>query len=219
MDLSRLEQILDCAPFVRIVVIGDLMLDEFVWGKVGRISPEAPVPVVEVTGESFYPGGAANVARNLREFVKSVAAIGMLGKDRSGQQLRELLTAQNIDTSNAVEDERFSTIVKTRIIALHQQVVRVDREKIVSPSPEQIAKVVAAVRDTIQKTDAIVFEDYGKGFVTTELVSEIARYARAAGKIVAADPNPRHWVDWRGLTVVKPNRAEAFLASGIPWRE
>ena len=219
MDLSRLEQILDRAPSMRIMVIGDLMLDEFVWGKVGRISPEAPVPVVEVTGESFYPGGAANVARNLREFVEHVAVIGMLGKDRSGQQLRELLTAQNINTSNAVEDETFSTIVKTRIIALHQQVVRVDREKIVSPSADQIAKVVAAIRNAIQKTDAIIFEDYGKGFVTTELVSEIARQARAAGKIVAADPNPRHSVDWRGVTVVKPNRAEAFLGSGVPWRE
>jgi D-beta-D-heptose 7-phosphate kinase/D-beta-D-heptose 1-phosphate adenosyltransferase len=219
MDLSRLEQILDRAPSMRITVIGDLMLDEFVWGKVGRISPEAPVPVVEVTGESFYPGGAANVARNLREFVHGVAVIGMLGKDRSGQQLRELLTAQNIDTSNAIEDETLSTIVKTRIIALHQQVVRVDREKIVSPSPEQIAKVVAAVRNTIQKTDAIIFEDYGKGFVTTELVSQIAQDARAAGKIVAADPNSRHSVDWRGVTVVKPNRAEAFLGSGAPWRE
>ena len=195
MDLSRLEQILDRAPSMRIVVIGDLMLDEFVWGKVGRISPEAPVPVVEVTGESFYPGGAANVARNLREFVKGVAVIGMLGKDRSGQQLRELLTAQNIDTSNAIADENLSTIVKTRIIALHQQVVRVDREKIVSPSPEQIAKVVTAIRNTIQKTDAIIFEDYGKGFITTELVSQIAREARAAGKIVAADPNPQHSVD------------------------
>ena len=219
MDLTRLEQILARAPSMRILVIGDLMLDEFVWGKVGRISPEAPVPVVEVTGESFYPGGAANVARNLREFVKGVAVIGMLGKDRSGQQLRELLTAQNIDTYNAVEDEGFSTIVKTRIIALHQQVVRVDREKIVSPSPEQIARVVAAVRDAIQKADAIIFEDYGKGFITTELVTEIAREARAAGKIVAADPNPRHSVDWRGVTVVKPNRAEAFLGSGVPWRE
>jgi D-beta-D-heptose 7-phosphate kinase/D-beta-D-heptose 1-phosphate adenosyltransferase len=219
MDLSRLEQILGRASSMRITVIGDLMLDEFVWGKVGRISPEAPVPVVEVTGESFYPGGAANVARNLREFVQGVAVIGMLGKDRSGQQLRELLTAQNIDTSNAIEDETSSTIVKTRIIALHQQVVRVDREKIVSPSPEQIAKVVAAVRNAIQKTDAIIFEDYGKGFVTTELVSQIAREARAAGKLVAADPNPRHSVDWRGVTVVKPNRAEAFLASSIPWRE
>ena len=219
MDLSRLEQILHRAPSMRITVIGDLMLDEFVWGKVGRISPEAPVPVVEVTGESFYPGGAANVARNLHEFVENVAVIGMLGKDRSGRQLRELLTAQNIDTSNAVADENLSTIVKTRIIALHQQVVRVDREKIVSLSPEQIAKVAAAVRNAIQKTDAIIFEDYGKGFVTTELVSQITREVRAVGKIVAADPNPRHSVDWRGVTVIKPNRAEAFLGSGVPWRE
>jgi D-glycero-beta-D-manno-heptose-7-phosphate kinase len=219
MDLNRLEHILDRAPSKRITVIGDLMLDEFVWGKVGRISPEAPVPVVEVTGESFYPGGAANVARNLREFVDRVSVIGMLGKDRSGQQLRELLDAQNIDTSNAVEDETSCTIVKTRIIALHQQVVRVDRERIVSPSAAQIAKIVSAVRKSVPQTDAIVFEDYGKGFVTTELVSQIAREARAAGKIVAADPNPRHVVDWHGVTVIKPNRAEALLAAGIPGRD
>src|SRR5438309_11805131 len=137
MNLNRLKTLLRSAPSMRIMVIGDLMLDEFVWGKVGRISPEAPVPVVEVTGESFYPGGAANVARNLREFIEHVAVIGMLGKDRSGRQLRALLTAQNIDTSNAVEDQTWNTIVKTRIIALHQQVVRVDREKIVAPSAAQ----------------------------------------------------------------------------------
>jgi D-glycero-beta-D-manno-heptose-7-phosphate kinase len=219
MDLNLLERILDHAAGRRITVIGDLMLDEFVWGKVGRISPEAPVPVVEVTGESFYPGGAANVARNLREFVDHVAVIGMLGKDRSAGQLRELLAAQNIDTSSVIEDESFCTIVKTRIIALHQQVVRVDREKIVAPSAAQIPKVIAAVRNSIRETDAIIFEDYGKGFVTTELVAQIAREARTAGKIVAADPNPRHSVDWRGVTVVKPNRAEAFLAAGIPWRD
>ena len=219
MNLTRLEQILDHAASRRIIVIGDLMLDEFVWGKVGRISPEAPVPVVEVTGESFYPGGAANVARNLREFIDQVSVIGMLGKDRSGRHLRELLTAQRIDTSDAVEDESFSTIVKTRIIALHQQVVRVDREKIVAPSAAQIPKVIAAVRKNIRETDAIIFEDYGKGFVTSELVAQIAHEARAAGKIVAADPNPRHLVDWRGVTVVKPNRAEAFLAADVPWRE
>ena len=156
MNLTRLERILDRAPSKRIMVIGDLMLDEFVWGKVGRISPEAPVPVVEVTGESFYPGGAANVARNLREFVDHVAVIGLLGKDRSGQHIPE--------------------------------------------------------------TDAIIFEDYGKGFLTTELVSQITRDVRSTGKIVSADPNP-HLVDWRGVTVVKPNRAEAFLAAGVPWRE
>ena len=219
MNLDRLKQILDRAASRRITVIGDLMLDEFVWGKVGRISPEAPVPVVEVTGESFYAGGAANVARNLREFVDRVAVIGMLGKDRSGRQLRKLLAEQNIDTSNAIEDESFCTIVKTRIIALHQQVVRVDREKFAIPSKAHIAKAVAAVRESLKETDAIIFEDYGKGFVTTELVGEIVREAAIAKKIVAADPNPRHSVDWRGVTVVKPNRAEAFLAAGIPWRD
>ena len=194
MDLTRLQRILDRASSKRIMVIGDLMLDEFVWGKVGRISPEAPVPVVEVTGESFYPGGAANVARNLRELVDHVAIIGLLGKDRR-------------------------TIVKTRIIARHQQVVRVDRERSAGLSAAQITQVVASVRKNIPETDAIIFEDYGKGFLTTELVSQIAHEACTAGKIVAADPNPRHSVDWRGATVVKPNRAEAFLAAGIPWRD
>ena len=219
MDLTRLQAILDRAPSKRIMVIGDLMLDEFVWGKVGRISPEAPVPVVEMTGESFYPGGAANVARNLREFVDHVAIIGLLGKDRSGQQLREILAEGKIDVSDAVEEEAFRTTVKTRIIARQQQVVRVDREQFAKPSSAQIAKVVAAVRKSIPETDAIIFEDYGKGFLTNELVSQIARDARAEGKIVAADPNPRHSVDWRGVTVVKPNRAEAFHAAGVPWRE
>jgi rfaE bifunctional protein kinase chain/domain len=215
MDLTRLEQILDRASSRRITVIGDLMLDEFVWGKVGRISPEAPVPVVEVTGESFYPGGAANVARNLREFVDRVAIIGLLGKDRSGQQLRELLSEQKIDTSNAVEEATFHTIVKTRIIARHQQVVRVDRERFVGPSTPQIEEVVAAIRKNIPEIDAVIFEDYGKGFLSTELVSQIADAARSARKIVAADPNPRDLVEWRGLTVIKPNRAEAFHAAGI----
>ena len=219
MNLPHLEHILDRAFSKRIVVIGDLMLDEFVWGKVGRISPEATVPVVEVTGESFYPGGAANVARNLREFVDHVALIGLLGKDRSGQQLLQLLAEQKINTSDTIEEETFHTIVKTRIIARQQQVVRVDREQFAGPSPAHIRKIVVAVRENLPHIDAIIFEDYGKGFLTTELVSEIANNARAQGKIVAADPNPRHSVDWRGVTAVKPNRAEAFLAAGIPWRD
>jgi rfaE bifunctional protein kinase chain/domain len=219
MNLTRLQWILDRASSKRIVVIGDLMLDEFVWGKVGRISPEAPVPVVEVTGESFYPGGAANVARNLREFVDYIAVIGLFGKDRSGRQLRELLAGQNIDTSDAIEDETFHTIVKTRIIARHQQVVRVDREQFARLSPGQIEQVVGAVRKNLSQTDAIIFEDYGKGFLTTDLVSPIARDAREKGKLIVADPNPRNSIGWRGVTVVKPNRAEAFLAAGIPWRD
>ena len=216
---ERVRQILATAKKTRVVVIGDVMLDQFIWGSVARISPEAPVPVVEVTGESCYPGGAANVARNLREFVPHVDLIGLLGKDRSGQQLRALLASQQIDTSQAVEEKTFHTIIKTRIIARHQQVVRVDRERFIGPTAAQISKTVTAVRKNLPRLDAIIFEDYGKGFLTTELVSQIVAAARAQDKLVAADPNPRHFADWRGVTVVKPNRAEAFLAAGIPWRD
>src|SRR3954470_19594584 len=137
MTPARLDAILKEATKKRLLVIGDLMLDEFVWGKVGRISPEAPVPVVEVTGESFYPGGAANVARNLREFIGETSVIGLLGADRGGRQLRELLEECKIDTASIVEDSDFSTIVKTRIIARQQQVVRVDRERVQTPSAAQ----------------------------------------------------------------------------------
>ncbi len=219
MTPKRLAEIIERAASRRFLVIGDLMLDEFVWGKVGRISPEAPVPVVEVTSESFYPGGAANVARNLREFCDQVAVIGLLGKDPGGQRLRALLAQEKIETVDSVEDPGFHTTVKTRIIARHQQVVRVDRERIAGPSPQQIEEVIASVRKKLPAIDAIIFEDYGKGFLSSELVARVTAEARAAGKIVAADPNPRHAIDWLGMTVVKPNRFEAFLAAGIPWRD
>ena len=219
MDLERLRLILDRAPTKRILVIGDLMLDEFVWGKVGRISPEAPVPVVHVTDETFFPGGAANVARNLREFVDRVSVIGLIGKDRSGEQLRELLGKGKIDVSDSIEDGNFPTIVKTRIIARNQQVVRVDREKIAALSTKQVSQVVAAVQKRLKDFDAIIFEDYGKGLLTADLVAQIARDARAAKKIVTADPNPHNRIDWSGVTAVKPNRSEAFLAAGVPDRD
>ena len=215
MTSERLEEILDRAGSQRLLVIGDLMLDEFVWGKVGRISPEAPVPVVEVTGESFYPGGAANVARNLREFTGHVSVLGAVGKDPSGQRLRDLLAEQNIQLLSSAETPGFSTIVKTRIIARHQQVVRVDRERVSGLSPKEVAKAAAAVRDKLSDVDALIFEDYGKGFIVADLVSQIARDAKAAGKIVTADPNSRNPIDWSGMTAVKPNRSEAFLAAGI----
>jgi D-beta-D-heptose 7-phosphate kinase/D-beta-D-heptose 1-phosphate adenosyltransferase len=219
MTPQRLEEILSRAASKRLLVIGDLMLDEFVWGKVGRISPEAPVPVVEVTGESFYPGGAANVARNLREFVDRTSVIGMIGSDRGGHQLRELLREDNIDTDDAIESPEFRTIVKTRIIARQQQVVRVDRERISAPDASQVTRVVESVRAHLTGVDAIIFEDYGKGFLTGELVRQVSDLAHQAGKIVAADPNPRHPIPWRNVTAVKPNRSEAFLAAGIPWSD
>jgi D-beta-D-heptose 7-phosphate kinase/D-beta-D-heptose 1-phosphate adenosyltransferase len=219
MNTRRLKEILSKAKGKRILVIGDLMLDEFVWGKVGRISPEAPVPVVEVTGESFYPGGAANVARNLREFIGSVAVIGLIGSDRGGRQLRELLAEQKIDMADAVEDSSFPTIVKTRIIARNQQIVRVDREQPRSPTPAHVSEIVRNVRRRLAKTDAIIFEDYGKGFLSAELVRQVCQEALGAGKMVTGDPNPHHPIEWKNVTAVKPNRNEAFLAAGIPWND
>jgi len=216
MKARRLNEILEQARSKRLLVIGDLMLDEFVWGKVGRISPEAPVPVVEVSSESFYPGGAANVARNLREFVDHVAVIGLIGSDRGGRQLLDLLAAKKIDTTDTIEDPDFRTIVKTRIIARNQQIVRVDREQVRSPSPAQVARIAENVRQRLAQTDGIILEDYGKGLLNADLVRQISDDAVAAGKIISADPNPRHPIEWKNVTVVAPNRNEAFLAAGLP---
>ena len=216
MKPERLREILSQTAGKRLSVIGDLMLDEFVWGKVGRISPEAPVPVVEVTGESFYPGGAANVARNLREFVDGVSVVGTVGRDAGGQQLLSLLREQKIDTAMVVEDPDFRTIMKTRIVARHQQVVRVDREKFSAPNDAQIAQISEQLRDVLPKLDAVIFEDYGKGFLSAELVRRISGDVNAAGKIATADPNPGQAIAWKNITAVKPNRSEALAAAGLP---
>ena len=158
----------------------------------------------------FTRGGAANVARNLREFVDCVAIIGLLGTDRGGQQLRELLSERKIDTSNVVEEATFRTIVKTRIIARHQQVVRVDREKFVGPSAPQIEEVVAAVRKNIPETDEVYFRRLRQrfpidptGFANRKCCT-LGRQNRRCG---SQSPN---LVEWRGLTVIKPNRDGSF---------
>src|ERR1035438_6732634 len=126
---ARLGALLAGFPGRRILVVGDLMLDEFIWGKVSRISPEAPVPIVNVTGESYYPGGAANVARNLKEFTAHVSIMGLAGKDTAGELLLGLLAQAGIDTAGVQCDPALETIRKTRVIARNQQVVRVDRER------------------------------------------------------------------------------------------
>ncbi len=202
----------------RVLVAGDLMLDEFIWGKVSRISPEAPVPVVAVDRETFYPGGAANVARNLHEFTPRTSVFGLTGNDSAGTRLRELLSAGGIGTEGVVSHAG-PTTVKTRIIARTQQVVRVDRELVEPVGPAQRKSLLAALDTVLSETDGIILEDYGKGFFDEELAAEIIRRARAAGRIVAVDPNPGNPLTWRGATVVKPNRHEAFAAAGIPWSE
>src|SRR5205085_5704836 len=125
-----------------------------------------------VSGESFYPGGAANVARNLREFTANVGVVGMIGRDRGGEQLRQLLSEQKIDTSACSISADFPTIVKTRIIARQQQVVRVDRERILAPDEKQIGSIVANVKKMLPEIDGIIFEHEGKRYVAEELVSE-----------------------------------------------
>jgi len=199
----------------RILVIGDLMLDEFIWGKVSRISPEAPVPVVNVTGESYYPGGAANVARNVREFTSGVAVMGIAGTDPQGQRLLGLLEAEGIDTSAVQRDEASFTTMKTRIVARNQQVVRVDRERKGALSEEQTERAMRLLDVAIRGADAIVVADYGKGYVTQALADYICLSAGEHGKILTVDPHPHTSLRWRNATAIKPNRTEAFLAAGL----
>jgi rfaE bifunctional protein kinase chain/domain len=201
---------------LRILVAGDLMLDEFIWGKVSRISPEAPVPIVDVTGESYYAGGAANVARNLQEFTRHVALMGIAGTDATGSQLLDLLNASGTDTSAVQRDPGVRTIRKTRVIARNQQVVRVDREGKSAASAEQTARAIAQLDAMVADIDAIVVADYGKGFVTQALADHLCLRAREHGKILTVDPHPHTSLNWSGVTAVKPNRLEAFIAAGMP---
>ena len=202
----------------RILTAGDLMLDEFIWGKVSRISPEAPVPVVAVDRETSYPGGAANVARNLHEFTANTSVFGLAGEDAAGARLRDLLAAGGIGMEGVV-NRAGPTTVKTRIIARTQQVVRVDRELVEPAGPAQRKALLAALDAALPQADGVILEDYGKGFFDEEMSGEIIRRARAAGCVVAVDPNPGNPLAWHGATVVKPNRHEAFAAAGLPWSE
>ncbi|KAB2644989.1 MAG: hypothetical protein DVB29_00035 [Verrucomicrobia bacterium] len=214
MDALRLQHLLNIAAKKKILVLGDLMLDEFVWGNVVRISPEAPVPVVEVERESSYPGGAANVARNLRQFCQEVHVLGSIGKDAAGEKLRSLMKEEGLKTEELILAEETPTIVKTRIIAQHQQVVRVDREKKSTLNSHVLRHSIERSLVLLETIDAILFEDYGKGFLRQELVDAILNQRR--DQIITSDPHPGNPLDWPGIAVIKPNRTEAFAAAGVP---
>jgi len=216
MNSERIQHLLDRACKQRLLVIGDVMLDEFVWGRVSRISPEAPVPVVEVQSESSYPGGAANVARNLRPFCASVHICGSVGVDVHAGRLRALLTDEGISTEALIESPHTHTIVKTRIIARQQQVVRVDRETRTPSSEALIDEACRRISALLPDVDGLIFEDYGKGFLAQTVVDRIMALAVAAGKVITADPNPGNPLTWKGATTVKPNRVEAFAMAGRP---
>jgi len=198
----------------RILVVGDVMLDRFVRGKVNRISPEAPVPVVHVTQESAHVGGAANVARNLSELGVSCSICGVIGRDDAGREMARLLKSDRIGTQGLLVDPGLPTIVKTRIIARQQQVVRVDWEERIALGPVRLKALKQYLTRAIPRFDAVIIEDYGKGFVTQDLVAMVFRICRKEGKIVAVDPNVNNPLNYAGATVLKPNRIEAAAAAG-----
>jgi D-beta-D-heptose 7-phosphate kinase/D-beta-D-heptose 1-phosphate adenosyltransferase len=219
MNERRLKQILARMAQQRILVVGDVMLDHFIWGRVARISPEAPVPVVEVTREDSYPGGAANVARNIRALGGGCHLLGVRGADRAGEELSDLLAQRGVETTGLVVDEHRPTTVKTRIIAHRQQVVRFDKER-TDPVCDAIARrLLAEFQRALPQVSGVIFEDYAKGTLHQSLFDAMRRRARAAHKITAADPNARQPLQFRGLTVVTPNRREAFAAVGQPYTE
>jgi D-glycero-beta-D-manno-heptose-7-phosphate kinase len=217
MDIvnTRLLELIRRFADLRILVAGDLMLDEFIWGRVSRISPEAPVPVVNVTRESYYPGGAANVARNLQEFTTNAAVMGLVGKDAAGQRLLELLQTAGIGTAGVLEGADSTTTVKTRVIARNQQVVRVDRERKAALSEEQLEWAIQYLEHAVAEVDGIVVADYGKGFLSQRLADELCRLARRHAKVLTVDPHPHTSLAWRGATAIKPNRIETFSAAGF----
>jgi len=200
----------------RILVLGDLILDEFVWGEVDRISPEAPVPVVRVTRESEYAGGAANVARNLADFGARSRVVGRVGDDGEATRLTDCLTSEHICTEGVVRVPGWKTSLKSRIIARQQQVVRVDRESVAPIDEATRRAVLDQVEAAASDVDALIIEDYGKGLLDDALVSAVMDITRQHGLIVTVDPNPANPLDWTGATLVKPNRREAFAVANRP---
>jgi D-beta-D-heptose 7-phosphate kinase/D-beta-D-heptose 1-phosphate adenosyltransferase len=216
LTVSRARQILTAATKTRVLVLGDVMLDQFIWGGVSRISPEAPVPVVDFERESFMPGGAANVARNLTALNVSVEIFGAIGSDDAGRRLKILLNEQKIGCSGLVTHVARHTSVKTRIVAHKQQMVRIDRETRDSLDGKLTGHLLAGFKAKLPKAAAVIVGDYGKGVVTQPLLNEIKSLCRARGIWLSFDPKPVHHLNLSSLSLITPNRKEAFELANLP---
>lgn len=201
-------------PKVRVLVVGDLMLDQFIWGRVERISPEAPVPVVQVTGESFHLGGAANVANNIRALGGAVTVCGMVGRDAAGRRIVEELTRVGAGTAGVMASRTAVTIRKTRIIAHNQQVVRFDRED-TDRSRGAGAPIIRFLNTRARRFHGVVVSDYGKGAVTPELLAALAALRARHGFHLVVDPKRPSFAHYKGITLATPNIHEAAEAAGI----
>jgi len=199
----------------RVLVLGDVMLDEFIWGRVGRISPEAPVPVVQVTSESFHLGGAGNVAANVRSLGGAPALAGVIGRDDAGRRIEESLGDAGIASCLETSETGRPTTVKTRVIAHSQQVVRTDREEASDLPARTERALVEAVRRELPSAEVLVVSDYQKGAVTAALLRQVLPLARRRRVPVLVDPKLRHFRLYRGVTLVTPNQIEAEQATGV----
>jgi len=215
LPLSRLRRLLAAASRARVTVLGDVMLDQFLWGSVARISPEAPVPVVEFERESFIPGGAGNVARNLAQLRVATELLGVCGQDDAAGRLRQLLSQDGVGCSGILACPNRSTSIKTRIIAHRQQVVRVDRETPGDVDDQTTARLLAALAQSLRRADALILGDYAKGVITQPLLEEAKRLCHARGVWLSVDPKPAHHLDLSGLSLLTPNRKEAFELAGL----
>jgi D-beta-D-heptose 7-phosphate kinase/D-beta-D-heptose 1-phosphate adenosyltransferase len=211
----RVKRLLSAARRARLVVVGDVMLDQFIWGGVSRISPEAPVPVVEFRRESFMPGGAANVARNLSALGARPELFGVTGRDHAGHQLAALLGQERVDCRGLIEMAGRHTSIKTRIIAHQQQVVRLDRETREDLDGRGVRRLLDTLRPRLDGAAAVIVGDYGKGVVTQTLLDAIKAECRRRGLWLSLDPKPVHHLNLAGLSLITPNRKEAFELSGL----
>ena len=205
----------------RLLVVGDLMLDRFIWGDVERISPEAPVPVLRVTSESFRLGGAANVVHNIQSLGGQVAVTGVVGRDRTGALLLQALRDIGISTAGVFLESRFQTTQKTRLIAhpRHQQIVRLDRENDGQLRKQARQKIRQFIMRHVARYDGVVISDYGKGVVHRELLELLAQLAKEKNVLCVADPKKENFGAYRNVTLVTPNREEASQASGVEIRD
>ena len=200
----------------QVLVLGDIILDQFIWGDVERISPEAPVPVVVVRREEHRLGGAGNVAVNIRTLGGRPVLVGVINTDPAGEKIQHEMERLSLPNTGLMLDLGRPTIVKTRIIASHQQVCRVDRESMQPMSMELFKKAHQFIQKYLARTQALLVSDYGKGFINQRLLSNILPMAQRAGKIVAVDPKNRSFAMYRPATILTPNKKEAEVASGIP---
>ncbi len=215
LPTRRVKSLLRTAAKSRVLVVGDVMLDQFLWGHVKRISPEAPVPVVEFERESFMPGGAANVARNLTALGAGVELFGLVGKDDGAKRLRALLKEDAVGSGGLKPVSDRMTTRKTRVVAHQQQVVRIDRETKQAGDHRTTQRLLSAVEKDLDGTDAIVVGDYNKGVVTQELLEGLCALCRPRGIWLSLDPKPSHQLDISGLSLITPNRGELFELAGL----